>query len=110
MPSQEEREESRYVPYRGPISEHVSVEPVDDADLGMLMRLMGDALLPRADSDEDSATYETSLSEFEAWVRKMDEQNAGDDPPPSAPNSALPWWLREDDDEDDDQDAEKIAA
>lgn len=86
------------------------------ANLAILMHLMDredrGPLLPRAAESEDGATYETSVSDVEAWMHKMDEAGSDDeppDPPPSAPDSALPWWLR-DDDEEGDRPEGRIAA
>jgi hypothetical protein len=81
------------------------VEPADDEELATIMRLIDEAQLPRVSSEEDSATYETSLSEFEAWVRKMDRDGLDDPPDGNVPDSQS--WRHDDDDE---QDAEKIAA
>lgn len=94
----------RYIPYRGPLSDGVSTEAVSE------VAGSEEVQLPRAAANEDDATYNTSLSEFEVWMKLLDSKKGDDDPPPSAPDSALPWWLQDDDSEDDDQDAEKIAA
>lgn len=108
-------EMSPFGPYRGPLVNSATTEvagaevgmagPGDDPELATIMKLIYDAQLPRAVANEDDATYETSESEFEAWVRKMDQLGQEDDPPPSAPDSALPWWLK--DDEEGEQDADK---
>lgn len=119
-----------FASYRGPLVDSVRTEEVDtppspfhrlmEGDIGFpeLRALAdeilgnepgGEALLPRAAANEDTATYETTESEFEEWVRKMDQQRPDDDPPDGdVPDSQV--WRRDDEDEQEGGSADLLAA
>jgi hypothetical protein len=79
-------------------------DPLEAPEAAYRQGVIDDATLPLSDADEDTATYETTTREVEAWIDAIDTSRdtpENDEPPPAAPPQRAIWRADEEDDESD---------